>query len=161
MDNLRSASEIVAFVHIVFLVVFYATAASHSQSREKRSRSLGSSSVAWSGVVGFQGNKADFQSPSTFTACTPVSASSLEKNDRRFCGEMAREKCLLSEAPQVLTADVGKFVGVPCDIVSKRAVWTPLSALYSVLILLRQPFKIGNNEPFHPVCASQYTVVMS
>lgn len=161
MDNLRSASETVAFVHIVFLVVSYVTAASHSQLREKWSRSLGSSSVAWSGVIGFQGDRADFQSPSTFTACTPVSASFLEKNDRRFCGETAREKCLLSEAPQVLTADVGKFVSAPCNIVSKRAVWTPLSALYSVLILLRHPFKIGNNEPFHPVRTSQYTFVMS
>lgn len=103
-SNLRKRSKVVAGRHI-FSWNFCMRLLLHTASWEKKEcLSLGSEVWQWSSVIGFQDNKAVFQISiciSAFSACAPVSAYALEKNDGRNFRDVICEKCLLSQGTSV------------------------------------------------------------
>lgn len=96
-DNLRSGSEVVAFIQIFAGSLVCDCCLALPVERATVLRPWLSRSAAWSSVIGF----GDHRSPlaSHYPACTPAAASSLDKNDRVY-RDVACEECLFSPAPQ-------------------------------------------------------------
>ena len=104
LDNLRKRSKVGAGVHVVSWYLCVRLLLGTAGSEEKESCSLGSEVWQWSSVIGFQDNKAVLQISiciSAFSACSSISAFSLEKNDGRNFSGVICEKCLLSQGLSV------------------------------------------------------------